>query len=223
MTTTDSRSSSQQDYLKAVFHLGRGGRRVLTTELARFLGVSKPSVTAMLKKLGEEGLVEYSPRQGVVLSAAGSVVAMRVVRRHRLVEAFLVRFLGLDWSEVHEEAEVLEHHLSDRMVEAIDRALGHPTEDPHGHPIPDENGSMRERPLQPLARMRSGEKGVVREVRTNEAERLHRFKELGLVPGSKIVMRARQELEDVMHLGIGERVVVTGSEGVEGVFVELTR
>ncbi|MGQ0613312.1 MAG: metal-dependent transcriptional regulator [Planctomycetaceae bacterium] len=223
MTTTDARSSSQQDYLKAVFHLGRGGRRVLTTELARFLGVSKPSVTAMLKKLGEEGLVEYSPRQGVVLSGAGSMVAMRVVRRHRLVEAFLVRFLGLDWSEVHEEAEVLEHHLSDRMVEAIDRALGHPTEDPHGHPIPDASGSMRERPLQPLARMRAGEKGVVREVRTNDAERLHRFKELGLVPGAKVRMRERQELEDVMHLDVGERLVVTGSEGVEGVFVEVTR
>jgi len=223
MPTKGGRSSSQQDYLKAVFHLARRGHRVQTTELARYLGVRKPSVTSMLKRLGRQGLVLYSPRQGVVLSRAGSAVAMRVVRRHRLVEAFLVRFLGLDWSEVHAEAEVLEHHLSDRMVEAIDRALGHPTEDPHGHPIPDARGALRERALEPLGGMRAGERGVVREVRTNDALRLHRFKELGLVPGAKVAMRERQEMEDVMHLGIGGRTVVTGSEGVEGVFVERTR
>lgn len=209
-----------EDYLKAVFYLSRDGGRVHTTDLARQLGVSKPSVTSMLKRLAEKELVDYSPGRGVVLTEEGRLATMRVMRRHRLLETFLVDVLQLDWSEVHAEAEVLEHHLSPRMVDAIDRVLGHPSEDPHGHPIPDAEGRLRTRELLPLAKLATGERGTVREVRASEPERLQRWKELGLVPGARVAMRARQELEDVMRLRIGEREVLTGTEGVEGVFVE---
>ncbi|MHC4162559.1 MAG: metal-dependent transcriptional regulator [Planctomycetota bacterium] len=183
------RTSAKEDYLKAIFALGPEGRRVHTTELALHLGVRKPSVTAMVKRLAEAGWVDYSPRQGVRLTEEGRLATMQVVRRHRLLETFLVEVLGLDWSEVHAEAEVLEHHLSERMVDAIDGVLGHPREDPHGHPIPD-------------------------------AERRQRWKELGLVPGASVRMGERLELEDVMHVEIGGATIVTGSEGVDGVFVE---
>ncbi len=218
---TSGPSAAREDYLKTIFHLaGEKGRLAHTTGVAEHLGVSKPSVTAMLKHLAEEGLVDYSPRRGVRLTPTGREATMRVIRRHRLLETFMVQILGLDWSEVHEEAEVLEHHLSDLIVEAIDRALGHPTEDPHGHPIPTAKGDLRERELTPLGAVFEGKRGTVREVHTHEAERLQRWNELGLVPGADFVMRKRQEMEDVMHIDVGDRVVVTGSEGVEGILVE---
>jgi len=213
-------SSAREDYLKAIFQLGAEGRSVNTSELAARLGVRKPSVSAMLKRLAAEGLVEHSPRRGARLTEEGRLATMRVVRRHRLLETFLVEVLGLDWSEVHAEAEVLEHHLSPRMVRAIDRLLGHPSEDPHGHPIPDAEGRLRARELLPLGELATGEHGTVREVRTAEAERLQRWKELGLVPGARVAMGARQSLEDVMHVRVGDRELATGTEGVEGVFVE---
>ncbi len=209
-----------EDYLKAIFYLGREGGRVHTTDLARQLGVSKPSVTSMLKRLAEKGLADYSPGRGVTLTEEGRLATMRVIRRHRLLETFLVDELLLDWSEVHAEAEVLEHHLSPRMVDAIDRVLGHPSEDPHGHPIPDAEGRLRTRDLLPLELLPAGERGTVREVRAAEAARLQRWKELGLVPGAALVMRQRQDLEDVMHIETGGREFATGSEGVKGVFVE---
>lgn len=213
-------SSVQEDYLKAVFHLGRGGRRVLTSEIAAGLGVSGPSVTGMIQRLSKDGFLDYSPRRGVRLTEAGRARTLRVIRRHRLLETFLVDVLGLDWSEVHAEAEVLEHHLSERMVAAIDRVLGHPSEDPHGHPIPDAQGNLRTRELTPMAELAPGEEGTVRELRARDAERLQRWKELGLVPGASCRMRERQELEDVMHISVDERTIVTGSAGVDGVFVE---
>jgi DtxR family Mn-dependent transcriptional regulator len=213
-------SPAKEDYLKAIFHLGRDGGRVHTTALARQLDVSMPSVTAMLKRLAESRLIDYAPRNGALLTEDGRLATMHVVRRHRLLETFLVEVLHLDWSEVHVEAEVLEHHLSARMVEAIDRVLGHPSEDPHGHPIPDAQGRLRTRALLPLAELGAGERGTVREVRTAEAVRLQRWKELGLVPGASLFMRRRQELEDVLHIEIGKRKLATGREGVQGVFVE---
>jgi DtxR family Mn-dependent transcriptional regulator len=213
-------SSASEDYLKAIFYLGREGGKVHTTDLARQLGVSKPSVTSMLKRLKEKGLVDYAPGRGATLSEEGRLATMRVMRRHRLLETFLVDVLQLDWSEVHPEAEVLEHHLSPRMVDAIDRVLGHPSEDPHGHPIPDAEGRLRTRDLLPLELLAAGERGTVREVRTAESGRLQRWKELGLVPGAALVMRKRQDLEDVMHIEMEGREFATGSEGVKGVFVE---
>ncbi len=220
MPNTTDQSPAHEDYLKALYHLGRGGTRVPTTAVANALGVSKPSVSEMLKRLGEEGLVEHEPRHGARLSPKGRAVTMQVLRRHRLLETFLVEILGLDWSEVHEDAEVLEHHLSERIVAAMDHTLGYPTEDPHGHPIPDANGNLPTRDLTPLGELEVGEQGTVRELRIEEERRLRRWRDLGLIPGARIRLLERQELEDVMRIRVGNEAVVTGSEGVEGVFVE---
>ena len=213
-------SRSRQDYLKALYALDRGDEPVPTSRLAAQLGVSAPSVTNMLARLAEERLVKHVPRCGARLTARGRREALEMVRRHRILETFLVRVLGLDWAEVHADAEVLEHHISDRVLDAIDRLVGHPHEDPHGHPIPDASGNLRTRDLTPMADLVPGERGTVRELRAKEAGRLQRWKELGLVPGAACRMTERQELEDVMHISVAERTIVTSSAGVDGVFVE---
>jgi DtxR family Mn-dependent transcriptional regulator len=221
MPKTAPASSAKEDYLKAVFHLTQPGERVTTSAIAERLGVRDPSVTAMLKRLAADGLVDYEPRQGALLTDEGRRACMRVVRRHRLLETFLVEILDLDWSEVHEEAEVLEHHLSERIVDAMDHVLGHPFEDPHGHPIPDSEGKIRKRDLEELAALPVGAVATVRELRTDEPERLVRWKQLGLVPGARCKMLDRRALEDVMRLRVSGEELLSGSEGVEGVFVEV--
>jgi len=213
-------SSAREDYLKAIFHLGLEGTRVTTSALADRLGVRDPSVSAMLKRLAAHGLVNYVPRSGAALTDTGRVACMRVVRRHRLLETFLVEILGLDWSEVHDEAEVLEHHLSDRFVDAMDHVLAHPGEDPHGHPIPDAAGEMPARALEPLENLPIGATATVRELRSDEPERLVRWKELRVVPGARAEMLERLELEDVMRLRVNGAEVLSGTEGLVGVFVE---
>jgi DtxR family Mn-dependent transcriptional regulator len=219
---TNTTTAAREDYLKAIYQLSprEGAARVSTSALAERLGVRNPSVTAMLKRLSETGLADYEPRQGVVLTEEGRIASMQVLRRHRLLETFLVEMLNLDWSEVHAEAEVLEHHLSDRMVDAIDHALGHPIEDPHGHPIPDADGRLRSRTLLPLTQLAAGDSATVREVHTPDATQLLRWKELGLVPGARCEMLERRELEDVLRLRVSGRELLTASSGIDGVRIE---
>jgi len=145
-------SLTVENYLKAILQLSlaTGADLVTTGQLASSLGVSPGTVTSMLKTLAEGGLVQYRPYEGVSLSPAGHKLALRMVRRHRLLETFLVRTLSLTWDEVHEEAENLEHAVSDVLVDRIDDFLGHPTVDPHGDPIPAANGLMRRQPQEGL-------------------------------------------------------------------------
>lgn len=217
----NSQTSAREDYLKAIHRLSEGSDRLVsTTALAALLGVRKPSVSGMVKRLAGDGLIEYLPRKGVRLTPEGVRLTMLVIRRHRLLEAFFVEVLGLDWSEVHDDAEILEHHLSDRIVDAIDRVLDHPSEDPHGRPIPDAEGKLRQRDLAPMVELERGEHGRVREMRSEQPGRLQRWKELGLLPGVAFVVEDKQELEDVMHVRVGEKTIVTGSEGIDGIYVE---
>jgi DtxR family Mn-dependent transcriptional regulator len=213
---------SRQDYLKALFALEPRGD-VSTSQLAAQLSVSAPSVTHMLKSLAETRLVVYSPRAGARLTPTGRRQALAIVRRHRILETFLVRVLGLDWSEVHADAEVLEHHISDRVLEAIDRLMEHPSEDPHGHPIPDAKGRMRRRELVPLAALPRGASATVCEIPDDDGRRLAHWKRFGLVPGARVRMREVRALDDVLELEIDGRRLVTGSEGVEGVLIERRR
>src|SRR6266704_4396959 len=184
-----SLTRSKQDYLKALYALGPAGEPVPTSAIAAHLALSPPSVTNMLRRLAAERLVRHAPRAGARLTPRGRREALEIVRRHRLLETFLVRILGLDWSVVHADAEVLEHHISDRVLAAIDRLVGHPAEDPHGHPIPDARGRVRRRPLRPLGSLEPGARATVREIRDLEGRRLSRWKELGLVPGAEVRMR----------------------------------
>ncbi|MEK7329542.1 MAG: metal-dependent transcriptional regulator, partial [Candidatus Eisenbacteria bacterium] len=141
----------------------------------------------------------------------------------RILETFLVRVLGLDWSEVHDDAAVLEHHISDRVLAAIDRLVGHPHEDPHGHPIPDRSGRVRRRRLAPLAGLTRGTRAVVREIRDAGHDRMAHWKAVGLVPGAEVRVREVQALDDVYQLVVAGRRLVTGSEGLAGVLVEVRR
>ncbi len=132
-------SDAIQDYLRAAYKLATSSERVTTTGLARAMGVSPASTTAMVKKLAALGLVEHAPYRGITLTADGELVALEVIRHHRLLEQYLARTLGLDIELVHDEADRLEHVLSEELEARIDEALGYPTHDPHGEPIPDAN------------------------------------------------------------------------------------
>ncbi|HSL64988.1 MAG TPA: metal-dependent transcriptional regulator [Gaiellaceae bacterium] len=132
-------SDAIQDYLKAIYMLGSGGERVTVTALARQLGVSAPSASTMLKKLAALGLLDHRPYKGVRLAPPGERVAVEVIRHHRLLELYLAETLGVHVDDVHAEADRLEHHLSEELEARIDEALGFPTHDPHGDPIPDKN------------------------------------------------------------------------------------
>ena len=213
-------SRSKEDYLKALYTLGSSRAAVAPSRLAIQLGVSAPSVTNMLARLVAERLVTHAPQTGARLTQRGRRRALEIVRRHRILEAFLVSVLGLDWSEVHADAEVLEHHVSDRVLDAIDRLMGHPQEDPHGHPIPDARGRVRRRPLVALVTLRPGAAAVVREIHDADERRMARWKETGLVPGAKVKVRDVRPVDDVFELEVEGRTMLTGSEGLEGVMVE---
>jgi DtxR family Mn-dependent transcriptional regulator len=213
-------SRSRQDYLKALYALAPGGEPASTSQLARRLHVAAPSVTKMLARLADERLVHHVPRAGARLTPEGRRQALALVRRHRIIECFLVDVLGLDWAEVHDDAEVLEHHISDRVLAAMHRLAGRPGEDPHGHPIPDEQGNLPRRRLVPLADVATGGRATVREIGDAEPERLALWKRVGLVPGARVHVQGVRALEDVFEIDVDGRRLVTGSEGLAGVLVE---
>jgi DtxR family Mn-dependent transcriptional regulator len=214
---------SREDYLKALYALDSGERPVTVGALARRLDVSPPSVTNMLARLADERLVARVRREGARLTPLGRRRALDTVRRHRLLETFLVRSLGFDWSEVHDDAEVLEHAVSDRVLEAIAAHMGHPTEDPHGHPIPDRRGRLPRRALEPLAALPEGARAYVREIHDRDGRRMARWKQAGLVPGAPVRMRAANPEDGVFELDVAGRTLVTGREGLEGVMIERAR
>src|SRR3954464_10091308 len=164
MTDQDQPSQAVQDYLKAIHSKGGGDGVVMPVDIATALGVKAPSVTGMLKRLAEAGWITYTPKTGAQLTPAGLIEARRVIRRHRLVELFLTKVLGLDWSEVDTEAEALEHAISPRLEQAIADHLGEPLEDPHGPPIPSRTGELRRRNLRRLSEFEAGQTVVIREV-----------------------------------------------------------
>lgn len=213
-------SRSRENYLKALLQL-RTGQPVTVSALARHLRVSAPSVTNMLARLAEEQLVMLGPRGAAELSADGERAALQVLRRHRLLETFLVRVLELDWSEVHEDAEELEHHVSERVLDALDRFMGHPTDDPHGHPIPDRRGRLERRALEPLMSLPAGSRAHVREVRGgDDRARMARWKRSGLVPGAPVRMLEANTEDGVYTLEIAGRRLVSSRDGLEGVLID---
>jgi DtxR family Mn-dependent transcriptional regulator len=210
-----------QDYLKAIHSLGGAEKTVLPVDIATRLQVRAPSVTGMLKRLADAGLVEYESRSGARLTAQGITEARRVIRRHRLVELFLTRVLGLDWSEVDAEAERLEHAISPRLEQALAAHLGEPLEDPHGHPIPSRDGTLVRRQLRPLSDFRAGQRVVIREAQDDNPDRLRRWRLQGLVPGATVLFRDYEELDDLFTLQVADQMVLVGSEGLAGLHGEL--
>ncbi len=214
-------SNAVQDYLKALHRLGGAERLVSPAALAERLAVRAPSVTGMLKRLAESGLIEYASGEGAKLTAAGLKEARRVIRRHRLVELFLHQVLRLDWSEVDAEAEALEHAISPRLEKAMAEYLGEPLEDPHGHPIPSAEGKLEVRNARPVVTFHPGDAFVIREVPDDDPHRLRRWQELGLKPGVAAKLLTYQPLDDVYELEVGGKVIRLGQEGLAGVLGQL--
>ena len=217
----DQVTPAVQDYLKAIHSLGGADQVVFTVDIADRLRVSSPSVTGMLKRLAEAGLISYEPGRGARLTEQGISEARRVIRRHRLLELFLTRVLGLDWSEVDAEADALEHAISPRLEQALAAYLGEPLEDPHGHPIPTREGGLTKRVLQSLDKFRASQRVVIREVQDDNPDRLRRWQTLGLTPGATVRIRSYQPLDDLFELEVGGQVIPVGSEGLKGLRGEL--
>lgn len=192
INAADTLTRSVEDYLKAIYRLSPEGRPASTSEIAKLLELSAPSVSGMVKRLSELGLLEHLPYKGVQLTPEGRRVALRMVRRHRLIESYLVEFLGYSWDTVHSEAERLEHAVSDTLVERMAAALGHPSVDPHGDPIPTADGSIEEPATTPLAVLETGDTAEIVRVAENDAERLRYLASLGLKPGAMLTVLERQ-------------------------------
>lgn len=200
-------TATVEDYLKRIYLLqqAREGAIVPVGALAEALGVVPGTATVMVQRLARAGRVRYAPYEGVALTDEGSRLALDVLRRHRLVESFLVAVLELDWSEVHEEAERLEHAISEKLLERIDDYLGRPRFDPHGDPIPDASGSLRERRTHPLAEDGPGTRGRVARVLAQDEAFLRFAAEHGLRPGTVVAVLARDR--------VGGTVTVAPEEG----------
>src|SRR5690349_17634921 len=183
-------TQSQEDYLKALYHLHGDTRPVPTRELAQRLGISSPSVSEMVNRLMAQGLVEHDRYRGQQLTREGRRVALELVRHHRLLEMFLVQVLGYSLDEVHDEAERLEHVISERMEERIFELLGRPELDPHGHAIPTLGGKLRAVSHRPLSEARAGEKVIVQGVSDDDASRLRELERRGLTPGTHLAVVA---------------------------------
>jgi DtxR family Mn-dependent transcriptional regulator len=209
---TESLTRSVEDYLKAIYQLSPEGRPASTSEIAHLLALSPPSVTGMVKRLSEQGLLEHVPYRGVQLTDEGRRAALRMVRRHRLIEAYLVEFLGYSWDTVHDEAERLEHAVSDTMVERMASALGHPEVDPHGDPIPSADGSIHELACTPLSDIPVGETVEIHRVHESQPERLRYIASLGLRPGVQVTVMDRQPFDDLVTIELSGEQHVIGRE-----------
>jgi DtxR family Mn-dependent transcriptional regulator len=218
---TDQITAAVQDYLKAIHSLGGADHLVSPIDIASRLQVKAPSVTGMLKRMETAGLISYGVGMGAQLTDTGIAQARRVIRRHRLVELFLTRVLGLDWSEVDAEADALEHAISPRLEQAIAAYLEEPLEDPHGHPIPTAHGALQKRDLKPLHHFRAGERVLIREVQDDNPDRLRHWQNMGLIPGAVVHFSSYQPLDDMFGLQVGDRTIHVGSEGLAGLRGEL--
>src|SRR2546423_3489008 len=217
----DSISPHVQDYAKAVYALeSRAGGAVSTNDLAARLGLTAGSVSAMVRKLSELGLVEHELSRGVRLTDDGRRVALEVMRHHRLIELFLAEELGMPWDRVHAEAEVLEHVLSEDLEQLIAARLGNPTVDPHGDPIPTARFEIDERPTRSLDELSPGAGGRFVRVSDSDPEMLRYLAEQGIALGDRLEVTGRQPFGGPMFVRIGEREQPLGGELARAMRIE---
>lgn len=210
--SVESLTRSVEDYLKAIYSLSPHGQAASTSDIANSLELSAPSVSGMIKRLSEQGLVEHVPYRGVLLTDDGRRAALRVVRRHRLIESYLVAFLGYSWDTVHEEAERLEHAVSDLLIERMATALGDPRFDPHGDPIPAVDGWVPEVACTPLSDVPPGDTVELCRVNATEPELLRYLASFGLRPGVQVTLVDRQPFQGPITLHSDGREHVIGYE-----------
>ena len=218
-------SSTVENYLKAIYHgqaqLAKDARLVSMGQVASALNVTPGTATTMVKALAESGLAEYEPYSGVRLTAAGEKLAVLVLRRHRLVELFLVQVMGMSWDEVHEEAEQLEHVVSDRLIERIDRMLGRPTHDPHGDPIPTAEGTIPPGQHDSLLSCPIDAPLRVTRVADQDPAFLRFIESNGLKPGQAIAVESRDAAADSVRLRLaGGGGMTIGARAASKVLVE---
>lgn len=212
-----------EDYLKAIYELERAGNAAATTDLAAHLGVAPASVTGMVRRLADQGLLTHERYHGVRLTARGRRSALRTLRRHRVIEAYLVHQLGYGWDEVHEEAERLEHAASDALIDRMARAIGEPTVDPHGAPIPSREGSVEEADYIPLASLSDGVSARIMRVADEDPALLRHLSELTLTPGSVVRVLERAPFGGPIKLQTPTGAIAIGPALAQRVLVQPQR
>ena len=213
---------SIQDYLKHIYELTENGESASTNALAKKLNISAPSVTGMVQKLAsaKPALVEYQKHQGVTLTKEGKKAALEVIRHHRLLEAWLVQTLGYSWDAVHEEAERLEHVISEDFEQRIAAAMGNPERDPHGEPIPTADLKMPSDNLTPLSALRPNQKATIKRVIASDRDLLRYLDGLGLIPGAQIEVKDYSPFDHNLTIRVGRKSFVLGLSITSKIFVE---
>ncbi len=211
-----------KDYLKAIYALSADGLPASTNDLAQRLNIKAASVTGMLKRLAQTSppLVDYRKHRGVTLTSAGERAALEIIRHHRLLETYLHESLGFSWDEVHEEAERLEHAISEKFEARIDKILGHPTHDPHGEPIPDLNLVMPQEASTRLSTLRPPQEATIERVNAEDGNLLRYLQEKSLVPGSKLKIRAHSPFDGNITLEINGEEMILGPAITHHIFIE---
>jgi len=197
-------SRSVEDYLKAIYGLSQGGAPASTSSIAEALDIQPASVTGMIKRMAEIGLVEHAPYKGVRLTALGNRDALKVLRRHRIIETYLCERLSYSWDDVHEEAERLEHAASEELIERMAVALGSPAYDPHGAPIPTNAGEIEPVDGATLADARPGDRLRIRAVRDEDSADLRSMAEVGLVPGAKLEVARTPSMDGKVRVTVAD-------------------
>jgi DtxR family Mn-dependent transcriptional regulator len=199
-----------EDYLKAIYAIGKGTGAAATNDIAQRLALAPASVSGMVRRLAEQGLLAYERYHGVKLTESGRRAALRTLRRHRVIEAYLAKALGYPWDRVHEEAERLEHAASDELVDRMAATIGEPEVDPHGAPIPTRDGAVDETEYRSLAELSVGASGSVVRVADEDPEMLRYLGELAIVPGKRVTVKARAPYDGPITLSLGRQELSIG-------------
>ena len=199
-----------EDYLKAIYAIGKGTGPAATNEIAQRLDLAPASVSGMVRRLADQGLLAYERYHGVKLTESGRRAALRTLRRHRVIEAYLAKALGYPWDRVHDEAERLEHAVSDELVDRMAATIGEPEVDPHGAPIPTRDGAVDETVYRSLAELAVGASGSVIRVADEDPEMLRYLGELSIVPGKRVTVKARAPYDGPITLTMGRHELSIG-------------
>jgi DtxR family transcriptional regulator, Mn-dependent transcriptional regulator len=216
------RSQSVEDYLKAIYKLQtekEDNSGVSTSQLAKKMDVANASVTNMLKRLSEMGLVNYESYYGTSLTESGKKIALEMIRHHRLLELYLKEMLGYSWDEVHEEAEKLEHHISEQFEDKIAEMLNNPTVDPHGDPIPTKDGKMPFVRSKKLSRMPEGTAFIIKRVKNQSPELLRYLEKQGLIPGVKVEVITKEPFNGPIKIKLEEQTTTIGFSIADDIYV----
>lgn len=215
-------SFTEENYLKAIYHLSQGGERaVLTNEIAEAMQTKAASVTDMIKKLSAKSLIQYEKYYGVKITASGKQLALQIIRKHRLWETFLVEKLGFTWDEVHAVAEQLEHIQSAQLINRLDEFLGFPKSDPHGDPIPDQQGKFKLRALVSLDQVEPTKRGTITSVKDNDPELLKYLEKIGAKPGKVIQVIRREAFDKSMEVLLDKKKLFISLEVSRNILIAM--